>query len=93
MPFILIDSIRNSKRWLDPEEQRYLLLITVSRDGGRGETHGAQGVNTRVAKQIFTDWILYLQGIIYWSNTVANNGQYWLPHDTLAQRSLTFVQA
>lgn len=35
-------------------------------------------MNKRVAKQVFTDWNLYLQGIIYWSNTVANNGGHYL---------------
>jgi hypothetical protein len=75
VPFILVDSIRNSSKWLTPNEQRYLLLVTVRQDGGSGERSAAEGVHGSVAKQVFTDWQLYVQAIIYWSNTVANNGE------------------
>jgi len=71
-PFVLADSPARSK-WLSDDERRFIELAMVVQDGSKKNTALTSKVTSSVFKQVFTDWQLYVQGIIYWSNTVPNN--------------------
>lgn len=70
--FLLVDSPASSGRWLDPEEIRYLELRQLSQNGDRAETK-RKGTDWKVLWSVLCDWQIYLQALIYWSNTVPNN--------------------
>ncbi|KXH34199.1 major facilitator superfamily transporter [Colletotrichum nymphaeae SA-01] len=61
--FFLIDTPTLSKRWLEPEEIRYLELSIFIKSGGGGrEEAGAGGkVNWRDLKMNLTNWRIYVQ--------------------------------
>ncbi|UQC91151.1 major facilitator superfamily transporter [Colletotrichum lupini] len=61
--FFLIDTPTLSKRWLEPEEIRYLeLSIFIKSGGGAREEAGAGGkVNWRDLKMNLTNWRIYVQ--------------------------------
>lgn len=76
--FCLVDSPAASGRWLDPEEIRYLELRQVaqsgnSRAGAERESGKGKGTDWGVLRSVLSDWQIYLQALVYWSNTVPNN--------------------
>lgn len=71
-PFVLVDSPARSK-WLTNDERRFIELAMAVQDGAKRTTDVTSKVTSSVFKQVFCDWQLYLQGLIYWSNTVPNN--------------------
>lgn len=75
VPFVLLNTVQECK-WLDADEKRYLLLVQGGQDsagGGSRESSGA--VRGKVVKSVFTDWILYVQALNYWSQTIPNYGE------------------
>ncbi len=71
--FILIDTPRLSKRWLSADEIRYLELRQIKAQGNNVES--TEVVNKwHVMKTVVLDWQLYLQALVYWSNTAPNYG-------------------
>lgn len=73
VPFILPDTAETSK-FLDADEKRYMALMGTAQDTS---AHAGDGDHEKVSrwsvfKSVITDWQLYLQGIVYWSNTVPN---------------------
>lgn len=73
VPFLLPDTAEGSK-WLDEDEKRYMLLTSSAQDKSTnsGEHDTGDVSKWQVFKSVITDWQLYLQGIVYWSNTVPN---------------------
>lgn len=72
--FALPDSPKRAK-WLKPDEAKFLELSHIAFRGVRvsdkkGEGKEKRKINWSIIKQIVTDWQIYLQGIIFWSNTV-----------------------
>ncbi|WQF84035.1 Putative major facilitator superfamily, MFS transporter superfamily [Colletotrichum destructivum] len=61
--FFLVDTPALSKRWLEPEEIRYLeLSIFIKQGGGSREESGAGGrVNWRDLRMNLTNWRIYVQ--------------------------------
>lgn len=82
--FLLPDTPSLSGRWLTEPERRYLNLIHYATRGtGAAKTssgvadpegEGKKRFNWKVVKQIITDRHLYLQALIFASNTIPNNG-------------------
>ena len=80
--FLLPDTPSLSKRWLSEPERRYLNLIHYATRGtGAGKasseatnTEGKKRFNWKIARQVLTDRHLYLQAVIFASNTIPNNG-------------------
>lgn len=77
--FALPDSPTTAK-WLTPDETKFLELSHIAYRGVRTkDKKNADGerkrrVNWQVIKAVVTDWQLYLQSIVFWSNTVPNYG-------------------
>lgn len=71
-PFVLVDSPARSA-WLTNDERRFIELAMVVQDGNKKTTDLTSKVTSNTFKAVFTDWQLYVQGLIYWSNTVPNN--------------------
>lgn len=71
--FCLIDSPESSTRWLDADEIRYLQLRHISHNGRKTEDGEKKSVDWKILRSVLTDWQIYLQALIYWSNTVPNN--------------------
>jgi predicted MFS family arabinose efflux permease len=76
--FLLPDSPLLAKRWLKPDEQRYLqLMLYVTRGEKRAQIEDpkrARRFKWATVMQVFTDGHIYLQALICASNTVPNNG-------------------
>lgn len=80
--FLLPDTPTLSKRWLSESEIRYLNLIHyATRGAGAGKSSSANTTpetkkhfNWKIIRQIITDRHLYLQAVIFASNTIPNNG-------------------
>jgi MFS family permease len=80
--FLLPDTPTLSGRWLSENEIRYLNLIHyATRGAGAGKSSAAmtnpeakKRFNWKIIRQIVTDRNLYLQAIIFASNTIPNNG-------------------
>lgn len=73
--FILIDSPRLSSKWLTPEEIKYLEIRQVALQGNLKGTEGPDSSRKwQIAKSVLFDWQLYLQALVYWSNTAPNYG-------------------
>ncbi|EWY85853.1 hypothetical protein FOYG_12952 [Fusarium oxysporum NRRL 32931] len=70
--FLLIDSPETSGKWLDQDEIRYLQLRQLAQSGNQ-PTQKKKGVDWKIFRSIICDWQIYLQALIYWSNTVPNN--------------------
>lgn len=75
--FTLPDSPSHA-RWLTNDEAKFLELshiayrgikATVQQDGVK-----KKWVNIEILKQVLCDWQLYLQAVLYWSNSVPNYG-------------------
>lgn len=71
--FLLVDSPAASTRWLDPDEIRYLELRRLAVPGNHTSASKKRGVDWKILKSVICDWQIYLQALIYWSNTVPNN--------------------
>lgn len=73
VPFLLPDTYGRSS-WLNDEEKRYLRLTTDAQDNSTShENQDVEDVSKlKVFFSVITDWQLWLQGIVYWSNTVPN---------------------
>lgn len=71
--FCLIDSPEHSTGWLDADEIRSLELRHISQNGLKDEEGQEKGVDWKILCSVLTDWQIYLQALIYWSNTVPNN--------------------
>lgn len=73
--FTMIDSPSLSSNWLTPEEIRYLELRQQAEPSRRATAaRKSKGLNVKVLRAVVSDWQIYLQALIYWSNTVPNNG-------------------
>lgn len=71
---MLIDTPELSK-WLDDDEKRYLILRQYALQGNSKRVREAEKSRKwEITKSVLLDWQLYLQGIVYWSNTVPNYG-------------------
>lgn len=73
VPFLLPDTPANSS-WLTEEEKRYFAITTAAQDNS---TSGAHESTEHVSKlkilwSVLTDWQLWVQGVVYWSNTVCS---------------------
>lgn len=71
--FILPDSPALSGKWLAPQEARFLEL-THAQTRGKKTTTGAKKEDLQTLGKVMTDWQLYLQGLVFMSNTVPNYG-------------------
>lgn len=74
--FLMADSPSKAS-WLKPEEARFLELSHIAYRGERTNTKTTEKkplVNWPVLKQVVTDWQLYLQALVFWSNVVPNYG-------------------
>lgn len=79
--FALPDSPTTAK-WLTPEESKFLELSHIAYRGVKTTdkvrnldgTKKKRKINWGVLKQVVTDWQLYLQAIVFWSNCVPNYG-------------------
>lgn len=60
-------------KWLKPEESRFLELIYQSTRGARVAKE-SRTFSWSVLWKCMTDWQLYLQVLVYWSNCVPNYG-------------------
>lgn len=63
--------------WLTPEEAKFLELSHIAYRGIKTNvktTEKEHLVNWSILKQVVTDWQLYLQAIVFWSDTVASYG-------------------
>ncbi|ETS83944.1 hypothetical protein PFICI_05820 [Pestalotiopsis fici W106-1] len=73
--FCLIDTPALSGRWLEPEEIRYLELRQLAIQGNGARVREAEKSRKwQIAKSVLLDWQLYLQALVYWSNTAPNYG-------------------
>lgn len=71
--FLLPDSPKHASGWLKPDEQRFLELSHISTRGVKAK-ETKKGFRWGVLWSIFTDWQLYLQMLIFMSNSVPNYG-------------------
>ena len=74
--FCLIDSPASSGKWLDADEIRFLELRQIAQNGNRvspEDENKPKGVDWKILRSVVCDWQIYLQALIYWSNTVPNN--------------------
>ncbi|KAM0554048.1 hypothetical protein ACHAPJ_007123 [Fusarium lateritium] len=70
--FCLIDSPEASGKWLDPDEIKFLQLRQLAQNGNK-VTETKKSVDWKILRSVVCDWQIYLQALIYWSNTVPNN--------------------
>ncbi|KAK2473357.1 hypothetical protein H9L39_15532 [Fusarium oxysporum f. sp. albedinis] len=72
--FLLIDTPELSG-WLTPDEKKYLTLRQFAVQGNSMRVRAAEESRKwEIAKSVLVDWQLYLQALVYWSNTVPNYG-------------------
>ncbi|KAH8663793.1 major facilitator superfamily domain-containing protein [Ilyonectria robusta] len=72
--FLLIDTPELSM-WLTPDEQKYLTLRQLAVQGNSMRVREAEKARKwEIVKSVLLDWQLYLQALVYWSNTVPNYG-------------------
>lgn len=71
--FFLPDSPKHAK-WLKPDEARFLELSHISTRGVKAKETTNKGFQWGVLWSIFTDWQLYLQMLVFMSNSVPNYG-------------------
>ncbi|KMU81012.1 phthalate transporter [Coccidioides immitis RMSCC 3703] len=72
--FALVDSPALSKRWLEPDEIRYLELRQRAQRGRVVVDEDPGKFDWSTLWQVVTDWQLYLQIINFWGNAVPNYG-------------------
>ena len=71
----LVDTPALSGKWLTPEEIRYLELRQYAVQGNSMQVREAEKSRKwEIARSVLLDWQLYLQALVYWSNTVPNYG-------------------
>ncbi|KAF9777086.1 hypothetical protein IL306_004644 [Fusarium sp. DS 682] len=71
--FCLIDSPTSSSKWLEPDEIRYLELRQLAQNGNKAAEGRKKSLDWKILRSVICDWQIYLQALIYWSNTVPNN--------------------
>jgi MFS family permease len=79
--FLLPDTPLLSGRWLSEREQRYISLLHYATRGGGAagsDSTNAEGekktkFNWKVIRQVLTDRNLYLQAVVFASNTIPNS--------------------
>lgn len=71
--FILIDTPETSG-WLDEDEKKYLRLRQTAHYGGHQVQSQGSKFSWKTLRSCLTDWKLYLQAIVTWSNVVPNYG-------------------
>ncbi|CZT16308.1 related to permease of the major facilitator superfamily [Ramularia collo-cygni] len=74
--FLMADSPSKAS-WLTPEEAKFLNLSHLAYRGVRTNTKTTEKkprINWAILKQVTSDWQLYLQAIVFWSNCVPNYG-------------------
>ncbi|CAG7925649.1 unnamed protein product [Penicillium olsonii] len=72
--FLLVDTPALSS-WLTSEERRYLQLRQLAVQGNSTRVKEAEKSRMwEIARSVITDWQLYLQALVYCSNTVPNYG-------------------
>lgn len=74
--FLLVDTPALSGGWLSCDERRYLQLRQdiAKGNGTRGRVSPEGPRKWELAKSVLLDWQLYLQALVYWSNTGPNYG-------------------
>ncbi|KAI8311564.1 hypothetical protein K4K61_011867 [Colletotrichum sp. SAR11_59] len=73
--FLLIDTPALSTRWLDADERKYLQLRQYAVQGNSIRVREAEKTRKwEILRSVLLDWQLYLQALVYWSNTVPNFG-------------------
>lgn len=73
--FLLVDTPALSGRWLSEDERRYLELRQLAVQGNTMRVREAEKSRKwQILRSVFLDWQLYLQALVYWSNTVPNYG-------------------
>ncbi|VUC20478.1 unnamed protein product [Clonostachys rosea] len=73
--WLLIDTPALSGSWITPDEIKYLELRQLAIQGNSIRVRKAeQSRKWQIAKSVLLDWQLYLQALVYWSNTVPNYG-------------------
>ncbi|KAF4808410.1 putative transporter [Colletotrichum siamense] len=73
--FLLIDTPALPTRWLDADERKYLELRQYAVQGNSIRVREAEKTRKwEILRSVLLDWQLYLQALVYWSNTVPNFG-------------------
>lgn len=70
--FLLIDTPALSKRWLSPEEIRYLELSMFIKQGGTSTGEG--GFKWRDLKVVLLNWRIYVQGYLLFCQSALSYG-------------------
>lgn len=70
--FLLIDSPKRGKRWLDSDEIRFLELQMFIKQGGR--FHEESGFKMRDLKIVLMNWRLYLQAWFLFCQSATSYG-------------------
>lgn len=72
---LLVDSPALSSAWLTPDEIKYLQLRQEAQRGNSARAKAAdQSRKWQIAKTVVLDWQIYLQMLVYWSNSAVNYG-------------------
>lgn len=71
--FALPDSPKHATKWLQPDEIKFLELSHISTRGVKAK-ETQKGFQWSVLWSILTDWQLYLQCLVFMSNSVPNYG-------------------
>jgi len=87
--FLLIDSPRLSKSWLDPEEIRFLELQRFIKDGGKFQEENTSTARWRDLKMVLCNWRLYMQAYILLCISACSYGES-LPLSFCMQHQLTY---
>lgn len=72
--FIMPDTPALSGRWLDAEEQRYLLIQNLIKDGVNANDEGADKFRWSYLRDLFTDYKVYCQAWILFVASVCSYG-------------------
>lgn len=72
--FLLPDSPSYAKSWLSDDEARFLNLMHASTRGVKTEEETKRHFNWGTLWQVLTEWQLYLQALVFMSNSVPNYG-------------------
>ncbi|KAL3450216.1 major facilitator superfamily domain-containing protein [Aspergillus insuetus] len=92
--FLLIDTPALSGRWLTADEQKYLELRQLAVQGNSARVRKAEESRKwQIAKSVLLDWQLYLQTMVYWSNTVPNYGMKFTMPQIIANMGYTSSNA
>lgn len=70
--FLLIDTPALSKRWLSPDEIRYLELSMFIKQGGTST--GEEGFKWRDLKVVLMNWRIYVQGYLLFCQSALSYG-------------------